>query len=539
MVDFGVADLDLVNNIDNNETNLMKLRKQQDLLPIATAISFASALAIELILARLTSYLLGSEALAYGIVVAGFFAAIGIGSYAYSYRKPTSWQQQLRYFLGMTYALALLAGLFPLALFALFVIGVGFWWGLCLATLILGGIVGIKLAWLFDVGIFHQLREYPTNKIFTISYLTALLAALAIPVLSLPLLDIFSTAAFIGMFPTGMAVFVSRIFLRRRYWQLGGGLLGVFLYIMALVTLPFGDRMHDNPYNMPVVRKITSEYHDITLTRERNDWRLYLNGDLQFSTSDAHRYYESLIHPAAIAANHPRRVLLLGKGTGMALSEILKWESVEKVILLVRDPAVVKMMANFASNPSLPNAQSIFNDTRVDIRYAEASIDRIDSLFPSESLSPFDLIVANLPDPDTPNHASVYRQEFYQALRDRLSPTGVFATQATNPFFTPEAFSCIAKTLEATGFVTYPYTASVPSLGIWGFVVATPQPFDFSQIEAEAFPVKTQFLTPRLLPSLFQLPADLALQEVEIHTSDNSVITDYYSDRRWQPRKLF
>jgi spermidine synthase len=288
---------------------------------------------------------------------------------------------------------------------------------------------------------------------------------------------------------------------------------------------------------MPVVRTITSQYHDIALTRERHDWRLYLNGDLQFSTSDSHRYYESLIHPAAIAANHPRRVLLLGRGTGMILAEILKWESVEKVILLVRDPAVVKMMVNFASNPSLPDAKSVFNDSRVDIRYAEASIDSINSLFPSES--PFDLIVANLPDPNTPTHASVYTQEFYQALRDRLSPTGVFATQATNPFFTPKVFSCIAKTLEATGFVTYPYTASVPSLGIWGFVVATPQPFDFSQIDAEAFPVKTQFLTPTLLPSLFQLPADLALQEVSINTRDNSVITNYYSDRRWQPRRRF
>jgi spermidine synthase len=517
------------------KTKIMKPFKQQDRLLVTTAGSLGTALATEFLLARLSSYLLGSEALAYGMVVTGFLAAMAVGNYSYPFLKPATWQRQLQYFLGMTYGLALLAGLLPLALFVLFAIDFGFWWGLCLATLVLGAIVGGELAWLSDLGIFQRLHEYRTSKIFTLSYLVALLAALAIPVLLLPWLDIFPTAALIGILAAGVAVFVARSFFYQWRWQLGGGLLGIFLYAVALGTLPFSDRISKNPYNMPVVRKIAANSYDIALTRERDDLRLYIDGDLQFSTSDAYRYYESLIHPAAIAAKSPQRVLLLGRGTGMALSEILKWESVEQVILMVRDSAMVEVATNYA--PLRQTHHSVLNDPRVEIRYGETNVDTINALSPPAST--FDLVIANLPEPDSQSNSEVYTREFYQAVGDRLSPTGVFATQATNPFFTPKVFSCIAKTLEATGFVTYPYTASVPSLGIWGFVVATPQPFDFSQIDAEAFPVKTQFLTPTLLPSLFQLPADLALQEVSINTHDNSVITNYYSDRRWQPRRRF
>ncbi len=43
-------------------------------------------------LASLASYLLDSQLLFYGIVVASSFAAIGISSYAYPYRKPATWQ---------------------------------------------------------------------------------------------------------------------------------------------------------------------------------------------------------------------------------------------------------------------------------------------------------------------------------------------------------------------------------------------------------------------------------------------------------------
>jgi spermidine synthase len=45
--------------------------------------------------------------------------------------------------------------------------------------------------------------------------------------------------------------------------------------------------------------------------------------------------------------------------------------------------------------------------------------------------------------------------------------------------------------------------------------------------------VQTQFLTPELLPTLFQLPADIPTDNVEINTLAHPIIARYQSDRRW------
>ena len=47
------------------------------------------------------------------------------------------------------------------------------------------------------------------------------------------------------------------------------------------------------------------------------DYRLYINGNLQFSSIDEHIYHELLVHPAMALAESHRRVLILGGGDGL------------------------------------------------------------------------------------------------------------------------------------------------------------------------------------------------------------------------------
>src|SRR5690606_40997668 len=78
-----------------------------------------------------------------------------------------------------------------------------------------------------------------------------------------------------------------------------------------------------------------------TENQARTDLRLFLNGDLQFSSLDEYRYHESLVHPVM---DGPRRdVLVLGGGDGLALREILAYEDVARVVLVDLDPAVVEL----------------------------------------------------------------------------------------------------------------------------------------------------------------------------------------------------
>src|SRR3546814_6370777 len=61
-------------------------------------------------------------------------------------------------------------------------------------------------------------------------------------------------------------------------------------------------------YEEPVVYAESTPFQRIVLTRSGNDLRLFLNGNLQFSSRDEYRYHEALVHPALGRVAEPRDV---------------------------------------------------------------------------------------------------------------------------------------------------------------------------------------------------------------------------------------
>ena len=96
-----------------------------------------------------------------------------------------------------------------------------------------------------------------------------------------------------------------------------------------------------------LVAEVQSQYQRLVVTRFQRDTRLFLDGMLQFSSVDEHRYHEVLVHPVLLAARKlggiPRRVLVLGGGDGMAVREILKYAGVAEVLVVDLDPAVTRL----------------------------------------------------------------------------------------------------------------------------------------------------------------------------------------------------
>ena len=77
-----------------------------------------------------------------------------------------------------------------------------------------------------------------------------------------------------------------------------------------------------------------TEYQKIVMTKHKDDLRLFLDGNLQFSSNDEYRYHEALVHiPMMYAKNHDR-VLILGGGDGLAAREVLKYEDVKEIVLV-------------------------------------------------------------------------------------------------------------------------------------------------------------------------------------------------------------
>jgi spermidine synthase len=279
-------------------------------------------------------------------------------------------------------------------------------------------------------------------------------------------------------------------------------------------------------YDDPVVVALRSDHQDIVVTQARgtDDVRLFLDGDLQFASSDEHRYHEALVHPAVVPG--ARRVLVLGGGDGLAAREVLRHDAVERVVEVELDPAVLHLAR---TDPRLVAA----NDGALDDPRVEVVVDDAMSWLRTAAET-FDAVVVDMPDPDAPATAKLYSQEFYGLASRVLAPGGRLVVQAGSPYFAPEAFWCIDATVAATGLATTTYHVDVPSFGDWGFVLAARGAAPVPAVDP-AVADELRFLDADVLAAATVFPRDRGAERyrVEVSTLDRPRILQYEA-RGWR-----
>ena len=200
------------------------------------------------------------------------------------------------------------------------------------------------------------------------------------------------------------------------------------------------------------------------MTRWRDHYWLFINGQEQFSSYDEERYHEPLVHPAMTLAANRSNVLILGGGDGMALREIWKYPDVKTVTLVDLDKGMTDLAAD---HPILKGLnKNAMSDPRLTVVHRDAL------KFLRETSDLYGAIVIDLPDPDSVDLMHLYAIDFYRLAEKHLERGGALVTQATSPYFSPKAFRCIIKTLQAAGFTTMPYHNPIPTMGEWGWVLA-------------------------------------------------------------------
>jgi spermidine synthase len=254
-------------------------------------------------------------------------------------------------------------------------------------------------------------------------------------------------------------------------------------------------------YDDPVVYAETSGYQEIVVTQSSpvdagpTDTRLFLNGDLQFSSIDEYRYHESLVHPV-LAGKHDR-VLVLGGGDGLAMREVLRYRDVREAVEVELDPAVLRLAEHDPRIADL-NRHSL-TDPRVRVVVADAYA------WLRETTERFDAVIIDMPDPDATATAKLYSQEFYLLARRALAPGGRLVVQAGSPYFAPRTYDCIINTMHAAGLGVTPYHVNVPTFGDWGFALAQPGTPPALRLTP---PGPMRFLTAPTLAAARSFPAD-------------------------------
>jgi len=503
------------------------------LVLLAVFVCAACGLVYELALITLGSYLTGSSVVQTSLVISFVMAAMGLGALAVKplLRWPVPAFAAVELSLGFVGALSV-----PL-LYAAFA-----WLNLytpvmlVTATLI-GGLIGAEIPLL--MALVQQIRRQEAAgavaDLSAVDYGGALVGGLAFPFLLLPVFGLLQGALVVGALNVAVAGLLAGWLFRRSLRRRGrvavavatvGGL--ALLGGAAAFAEPFEVTARQRLYRSPIIHAERSAYQEIVLTAapvdrwRARDVRLYLDGDLQFSSLDEYRYHESLVHP--VMAGKHRRVLVLGGGDGLALREVLRYSDVEHVTLVDLDAAVVEL-ARTHDWLSERN-RGAFEDDRVEVVAADAFTWARD--YEGE---PFDAVVVDLPDPDSTETAKLYTVEFYGIVDRHLAPGGRMAVQAGSPFFAPWSYWSVVSGLEEVGLTAVPYHVDVPSFGDWGFVLASrgpaPPALDISQGAPEL-----RFLTPAVLDASRVFAPDRIPDEVEASTLLDPVILDYQR-REW------
>lgn len=470
----------------------------------------------ELTAGTLASYLLGDSVTQFSTIIGVYLFAMGIGSWLSRFVE----RGLIGIFIRVEFLIALVGGSSAAVLFILFGLVDSFRIPLYAMVVIVGALVGLEIPLLLRILKGRMEFRDLVAQVFTFDYIGALLASLLFPLVLVPYLGLIRSCFFFGIL-NALVGMVALHALRSEVPRVNGlRFEGAFVLVLLFAGLIGSDRVTQwterSAYTDSIIFSKSTRYQRIVLTRSGTDLRLYLSGNLQFSSRDEYRYHETLVHPALSRLPKAKRVLVLGGGDALAIREILRYPQIEKVVLVELDPEMTRL---FASQEMLVELnQAALRSPKVQVVNTDAFT------WLKGNREQFDFIVADFPDPSNFSLGKLYTVTFFERVRAALAPEGAFVVQCTSPYVARKSFWCIDATLQSTGFATAPYHVLVPSFGEWGFILASLAPLR----EQPRLPEGLRFLETGSLAGLFEFPPDMARVQTDVNRLNNQVLVRYF-----------
>ncbi len=537
--------------------------------------SGACGLVLEYIQATVATYLLGNSIEQFGVVIGLMLFMMGIAGAVQPVFKS---EHLIKTFISIEILLALIGGFAPIVTYWAYgvmsshfpLVQYGF-------IVSIGFLIGLEIPVVLRINETYAHRlSTNISQVFSADYIGALVGALLWVFYLLRRFPLTETSFLLAGVNFGIAV-ITWAYFRRRGFIRGGRAIEVVILLTAIIlAVGYHQNRHwqvrteQYLYDDRIVLSRTTRYQHLVMTHNRSldEYRFYINGNLQFSSLDEVRYHEMLVHPVMSLVPDHRRVLILGGGDGMALREVLKYPDVETVLLVDLDPDMVELCAR---HPILRKLnRDAFADARVITAPAAGVTDgpprriwgetgrttdtglnetarmatvRVLNIDADQYLSAagddrWNVILMDLPDPSSPELVKLYSRRFYLKARSRLSEWGMMAVQATSPYHAKESFLCIRRTLESAGLDTLPTHLNVPSFGDWGWLLAWRDHLSEAdlrrRIDDLGFSVPTRYLTPDVFRSatVFGMNA-LDSRHTAINTLMRPVLLDYYLNESW------
>ncbi|OGN88965.1 MAG: spermidine synthase [Chloroflexi bacterium RBG_13_46_14] len=233
----------------------------------------------------------------------------------------------------------------------------------------------------------------------------------------------------------------------------------------------FNDRISEDLIQLHSIKEVLykgqTKFQSIEIIRTGSYGKcLVLDNKIQSSEFDEFVYHEALVHPALISHPNPENVFVAGGGEGATLREILRYNTVKKVVMVDIDDEVISICKKYLPE----HHRGSFEDERVELYHTDAR------QYLADSKEAFDIIIIDLTEPVEEGPAYLlYTEEFYRIVQEKLAGNGIISVQAGCAAFNELLnFSAVFNTLKTAFTEVHPYQVDVPSFGgPWGFCFAS------------------------------------------------------------------
>ncbi len=524
--------------------------------------SGACGIILEYIQASLASMILGNSFEQWAMVIGLMLFWMGFGSLI---QGQISKKYLIYTFIAVETGLALVGGFSPTLTYISYGYTAHYSLVLYFFVSFIGIMIGLEIPVIIRINNDFS-KELSTNlgNILSADYLGSLIGSFIFVFIFLRFTPI-TEAAFLTAGANFFLAFITFIYFLKKGLLKKGFLIPVIM-VMTFSAVCYGYlnnrewniKIEQPLYDDPIILSKTTQYQHIAITHYKpfDEVRFFLNGNLQFCSTDEQRYHEPMVHPVMNLVPIKTRVLILGGGDGCVLREVLKYKEVKEVLLVDLDPEITRLAKTY---PVLKKInQDAFKDARVVTmagkgvspginkrlyletnkknyhtersetqKLADVKVMNVDAdKFLSAVEGFWDVIIIDMPDPSTPELTKLYAKEFYKKVKQHLSQHGLMVVQATSPYLAKESFLCIGRTIESVDFTTLPFHENVPSFGDWGWYLAWHPNIKrekiLEKIDHISFNVPTRFLTSQVFQS------ELVFGKDELKTTNKQINTILY-----------
>ncbi len=536
--------------------------------------SGACGIILEYIQASLASMILGNSFEQWAMVIGLMLFWMGFGSLI---QAQVSKKNLIYTFIGIETGLALVGGFSPTLTYISYGYTAHYSLVLYFFVSFIGIMIGLEIPVIIRINNDFS-KELSTNlgNILSADYIGSLIGSFIYVFILLRFTPI-TEAAFLTAGVNFSLAFITFVYFTKK------GLLKKGFLIPAIMLITFSAvsygyfnnrqwniKIEQPLYDDPIILSKTTQYQHIVLTHYKpfDEVRLFLNGNLQFCSTDEQRYHEPMVHPVMNLVPVKTKVLILGGGDGCVLREVLKYNEVKEVLLVDLDPEMTTLAE---THPVLKRInQDAFKDARlvtltgkgvtsgikkrlyletnkkshsiikVDAKkIADVKVMNVDAdKFLSEIQGFWDVIIIDMPDPSTPELTKLYAKEFYKKVKQHLSQHGLMVVQATSPYLAKESFLCIGRTLESASLEILAFHENVPSFGDWGWYLAwhpnVKKEKIMERISHLNIDVMTKFITPQVFRSELVFGKDaLKTKNRQVNTILHPVLLSIYNHESW------